>query len=80
MSELKIVSPNEALKEAFASWLCNSGEQDFIKGCKMHLNESVHLAYHGKEDEEFARNDVRRYGKFLCDNTIRVTVVDEDED
>lgn len=71
---LSIQFPTEALRKDFASWLCNQGEQDWFTALDTTMpGVSPHLGYHGPENEKFPRNDKRRYGKFLADNTIRVT-------
>jgi hypothetical protein len=80
-AELKIVFPNEKIKRIFATWLCDGGgEQDFASACESE-DHPIHLglSYHGPEDERYAVDDARRYGKFLCDNTIRVRVPTKEE-
>lgn len=48
------------------------GEQDYFRSMEESKTPSLHIGYHGPEDERYERNDKRRYGKFLCDNTLRV--------
>lgn len=80
-------------REHFATWLCESGEQDYWEWMRVRETESsgpitvLRFHYHGPEDETKAENDPSRYGEFLCDNTIRTTCgrltqdfEDEDED
>ena len=63
----------------FALWLCESGEQQYWQ-CMEVLEEgeegnitATSFHYHGVEDETKAKNDPKRYGKFMCDNIIRTT-------
>ena len=78
MPELKITFPTEEMKNFFASWMSGSGEQEFMEIAEENLGvRHLHFGYHGVENEEFPRDDKRRYGPFLCDNTIRVTIVED---
>lgn len=78
-TEIKIVFPTENAKRVFAHWLCDGGgEQDYFRALEIHGDgASVRLSYH-PEDDSFPRNDKRRYGGFLADNTIRVIPVSEE--
>ena len=74
---LEFSSP-EALKH-FATWLCESGEQDYWEWMRYREGEeegpitATAFHYHGAEDTAKPVNDPARYGEFLCDNTIRTT-------
>ena len=79
--------PTQEHLEDFASWMCNSGEQ-YYGLWQSALQPSppsgrpddrrVAFHYHGVENEEFPVTDARRFGPFLCDNTIRTTAVADD--
>lgn len=64
----------------FAGWLCGSGEQQYWDWMTYREGEeagditATRFHYHGPEDETKARNDPARYGKFMCDWTIRTTL------
>lgn len=66
--------------EHFALWLCEVGEQDYWNWMEYREQEdtrpitATRFHYHGPEDETKARNDPKRYGKFLCDGIIRTTL------
>lgn len=63
--------------KTFALWLCDGGgEQDYFRSMEQSATPSLHLNYHN-ENKDFPRSDKRRYGEFLCDNTIRVEVCED---
>ena len=70
---LKIMFANQDALEHFASWLCESGEQSYWDWMEVREEEevgditAVELDYHGKK----VKDNKPRYGKFMCDNTIR---------
>lgn len=77
---LKIEFDSQDALENFASWLCGSGEQQYWQWMECQEEEeengnitALEFHYHGPEDETKAKNDPKRYGKFMCDNTIRTT-------
>lgn len=81
MHELKITFPNKRVRDIFATWMCDGGgEQQFAEAC---ANEGIEihlgLSYHGPEKLKYPANDARRYGKFLCDDTIRVRLTTDEE-
>lgn len=83
MSDLKnkivieFSNPDAALE--FATWLCESGEQQYWQWMEYREEEdngditATSFHYHGIEDESKLKNDASRYGEFMCDNTIRTT-------
>jgi len=79
-TDLVIKFPNKKAAEHFASWLCGAGEQDYWQWMECREEEedgditATSFHYHGEEDETKERTDPARYGKFMCDNTIRTTV------
>lgn len=75
---LTFVFDNERAKELFALWLCDgAGEQQYWEWMEGFEEEEegpisvVNFGYHGPEDEQYSKNDRRRYKGFLYDNTIR---------
>lgn len=76
---IQIKFSNDKAAGYFASWLCNSGEQQYWEWMEnaeeMEDGDitAVNFHYHGKEDETKATNDPTRYGEFMCDNVIRTT-------
>ena len=72
---LKVLFPTRELLEAFATWMSNSGEQDFMETVRDQGLGQVDLSYTGEENEEFPEGDPRRFGEFICDNTIHVAQV-----
>jgi hypothetical protein len=71
---------NKKAAIGFAEWLCGSGEQDYwnYQECREEDEPKGNITatifhYHGPEDETKAQNDLKRYGKFMCDNIIRTT-------
>jgi len=76
---LTVEFDNQEALEHFALWLCESGEQDYWQWMEYREQEeagnttATSFHYHGPEDETKAQNDPNRYGKFMCDNTIRTT-------
>jgi hypothetical protein len=77
---ISIKFANEEAAMHFASWLCESGEQTYWDYMKYREEEEkgnitvLEFDYHGEEDKTKAKNDPKRYGEFMCDNTIRTTV------
>ena len=76
MSKLTIEFPDKKTKDQFASWLSRQGEQGFMNELDIIGGHDLHFGYHGVENEQYPRTDKRRYGKFLVDNTVRVTIVE----
>lgn len=78
MSSLTIEFPTEELKQEFAGWMCDGGgEQAFFDALHLrNIVKSCRFGYHGIEKTEYPRNDSRRYGKFLEDNTIRFEILE----
>lgn len=75
MHELKIIFPTEEARRLFAIWLADcGGDQGYFQVMKDSKTPSLRFGYHGPEDQQYPRNDRRRYGEFLCDNTIRVEI------
>jgi hypothetical protein len=76
---IKIEFDNEKAALGFAEWLCGSGEQSYWNYQEYREEDedgditAIDFHYHGPEDETKAQNDPKRYGKFMCDNTIRTT-------
>ena len=78
--KLTIEFANKDAGHHFASWLCESGEQEYF--CWMECREqeeegditATSFHYHGPEDKTKAKSDPKRYGEFMCDDTIRTTV------
>ena len=74
---IKIEFDNAKIAEHFASWLCESGEQQYWDWMEYREQEesgditATSFHYHGVEDETKAEDDESRYGDFMCDNTIR---------
>lgn len=71
---------NKECARGFAEWLCGSGEQDYWNYQQYREEDepkgnitAIDFEYHGPEDKTKAEDDPKRYGKFLCDNTIRTT-------
>lgn len=64
----------------FAGWLCGSGEQQYWQWMEARERDedgnitAVEFHYHGVEDETKAHDDPKRYGEFMCDDTIRTTL------
>ena len=81
-TNLTIEFPNQESATAFASWLCNSGEQSYWEWMEYRNEEnakSVIFHYHGVEDESKDRSDPTRYKPFMSDNIIRTSCVKDDE-
>lgn len=79
MTSLTIQFPTPDHKRVFAEWLCDGGGECSYMDCLESGGlESVALGYHGPENEAFPRNDKRRYGKFLEDDTIRVQIIKDE--
>jgi hypothetical protein len=77
---ISIKFANKKAAHHFANWLCGQGEQDYWDWMTYRENEedgditATSFHYHGiAVDETKAINDPDRYGKFMCDNTIRTT-------
>ena len=75
---LKIEFDNKDALEEFATWLCESGEQDYWTWMEVQEERlkgdvtATHFNYHN-EDKTKAQNDPKRYKGFVTDNTIRTT-------
>lgn len=75
----------EEAAEHFATWLCESGEQQYWDWMTVRESEedgaitAVEFDYHGPEDATKAKDDADRYGEFMCDWTIRTTIGRLDE-
>jgi len=75
--KLTIEFANQKALRHFAVWLCESGEQAYWQWMEVREEEeegditATSFHYHGPEDETKATNDPKRYGEFMCDNTIR---------
>lgn len=77
--KLTIEFPTAEAKQIFATWMSDGGgEQNYFDAMESSATSSLHVGYHGPENKQFDRNDKRRYGKFLCDDTIRVEVIEEE--
>jgi len=76
--QIKFANPKAA--RHFALWLCESGEQDYWNWQEYREEDeegditATEFHYHGEEDETKAKDDPKRYGKFMGDNIIRTTV------
>lgn len=78
LPELRIIFPTEEAKQIFATWMSDGGgEQDYFRSMEESKTPSLRIGYHGPEDQRYERNDKRRYGKFLCDHTLRVEVCED---
>ena len=79
-NDLVIKFANADARLHFAHWLCGSGEQQYWDWMEYREDEedgditATSFHYHGEEDESKEQTDPKRYGKFMCDNTIRTTV------
>lgn len=79
-TDIIIKFANKTAAHHFAIWLCESGEQQYWNWMEYREDEEdgditvIDFEYHGEEDKTKAENDPKRYGKFMCDNTIRTTV------
>lgn len=73
--ELKIVFPTAEAKQIFATWMSDGGgEQEYFQSMEGSKPPDLRIGYHGIKDDRYERDDKRRYGKFLCDSTLRVQV------
>ena len=78
--EITISFPTAAHKETFAEWMCDGGgECGYMDSLEHQGHAPVMLGYHGVENEEYPTDDIRRYGKFMCDDTIRVKLCDDEQ-
>ena len=79
MQDIVIKFSSKKAADHFASWLCESGEQQYWDWMEYREQEesgnitATSFHYHGEEDESKDQDDPKRYGKFMCDNTIRTT-------
>lgn len=77
---------NKEAANHFAHWLCGSGEQQYWNWMEYRESEengditATEFHYHGEEDKTKEITDPKRYGKFMCDNTIRTTCGRLDKD
>jgi hypothetical protein len=77
--QLTIIFPTEEAKRIFATWMSDGGgESDYFRSMEESETPSLRIGYHGPEDERYERNDKRRYGAFLADNTLRVEVCEDE--
>lgn len=67
-ADLTIKFPNEKLREDFATWLCEQGEQDYFNWAEIQDVQVSRFQYH----EEKVKNGKTSYGKFLADNVVIV--------
>ncbi len=78
MPTLKIEFDNDEALDHFALWLCEAGEQDYWTWMECRETEeagpitAVNFHYH-LEDPRYPKDDDRRYGPFMGDQTIRTT-------
>jgi hypothetical protein len=78
-TKITIEFSNPKAAEHFASWLCGAGEQDYWQWMEAREEDedgditAIEFRYHGPEDETKSKTDSTRYGKFMCDNSIRTT-------
>jgi hypothetical protein len=76
---ISITFDNAKAARHFALWLCDAGEQDYWTWMEYREQEekgnitATSFHYHGEEDLSKEKTDPTRYGKFMCDNTIRTT-------
>jgi len=78
--QITINFPTAAHKQTFAEWMCDGGgECGYMDSLEHQGHAGVSLGYHGPENEEYPPNDKRRYGPFMVDDTIRVTLADDGE-
>ena len=71
-SEITIRFASDEAMMAFCTWLCDGGgEQDFFRSIEIHAPDHAvgRMQYHS-ENEEYARDDARRYGPFMADRLI----------
>jgi hypothetical protein len=71
MHQIKINFPSEKAKMTFAEWLDGQGEQDYFEWAEMN-DQEVDIKYRS-ENENLPKNDPKRYGPFLENDTINVT-------
>jgi hypothetical protein len=75
--DITIKFASEEAAQHFALWLCERGEQEYWDWMRYREEEeegnitATSFEYHGPEDESKAKTDASRYGKFMCDWTIR---------
>lgn len=78
MPQLTFTFPSEEIKAAFAEYLSDAGgEYAFMELLADRGLPPVTFGYHGPENEAFPKDDARRYGAFLCDDTIRVALAED---
>ena len=78
--KITILFPTEEHKKRFAEWMSDGGgEWQYMEVLDNEALPPVNIGYHGKENKAFPRDHKRRYGKFLCDDTIRVELVEEEQ-
>lgn len=77
-TKLVIEFDNQKAAKHFALWLCGSGEQHYWDWMECREEEedgnitAVNFDYHA-EDKSLPKDDPKRYGEFVADNTIRTT-------
>lgn len=73
-----MIFPTEEAKRIFAEWMCDGGgEQDYFRAMDESATPSLRIGYHGPENTEYPENDIRRYGRFLVDDTLRVEACED---
>ena len=76
---VKIHFTDKKKAEGFLQWLCNSGEQDYFQQ-KEYGNIEVVSAfeYHAPQDEQYPKNDARRYAnsKFGGEDGLTANAID----
>ena len=78
--ELKIVFPTKEARRIFAVWMCDGGgEQDYFRAMEESATPSLRIGYHGPENRKYPKDDRRRYGPFLCDMTLRIEALPNDQ-
>jgi hypothetical protein len=76
---ISIKFANKKAARHFALWLCEHGEQDYWEWMRCREEDekgditAVGFHYHGEEDKSKDESDPKRYGEFMCDDTIRTT-------
>lgn len=80
MHNLTIQFPTKESLRIFAEWMSDGGgEQTYFEAMDAHSRSkpALRIGYHGPENEQYPRNDKRRYGTYLADNTLRVEIIEE---
>ena len=78
--KITINFPTDAHKQTFAEWMCDGGgECGYMDSLENQCHATVLLGYNGPEKESCPTNDKRRFGPFMVDDTIRVTLANDGE-